>query len=36
MKAIKFTTEVPEQLGDEGYNVNLRDEIWEALGYPTD
>jgi protein NrfC len=36
MKAIKFTTEVPEQLGDEGYNVNLRDEIWEALGYPAD
>ena len=36
MKAIKFTTEIPEQLGDEGYNVNLRDEVWEALGYPAD
>jgi len=36
MKAIKFTTEIPEQLGDDGYNVNLRDEIWQSLGYPTD
>jgi protein NrfC len=36
MKAIKFTTEIPEQLGDDGYNVNLRDEIWQALGYPID
>ena len=38
MKAIQFTTEMPVQIGDEGYNVNLRDEddIWQTLGYPTD
>lgn len=35
MKAISFTQAVPLQEGEEGYNVNLRDEddIWERLGY---
>ena len=36
MEAIQFTTEAPDQSGDDGYNVNLRDEIWGTLGYPTD
>lgn len=36
MKAIAFTTEMPVQIGDEGYKVNLRDGIWQSLGYPTD
>ncbi len=35
MRAIQFTAEVPVQSGDEGYNVNLRDESWESLGYTT-
>jgi hypothetical protein len=30
-----FTKEIPEQDGDGGYKVNLRDENWGALGYPT-
>ncbi len=34
--AIAFTTEVPEQEGDEGYKVNLRDEVWGTLGFPTE
>jgi protein NrfC len=34
--AIAFTSEVPEQEGDSGYDVNLRDEKWGELGYPTD
>jgi protein NrfC len=33
--AIAFTKEIPEQEGDGGYSVNLRDEIWASLGYPT-
>jgi protein NrfC len=33
--AIAFTKEIPEQEGDGGYKVNLRDEAWGALGYPT-
>lgn len=33
--AITFTTEIPEQLGDGGYKVNLRDESWAILGFPT-
>ena len=33
--AIKFTRVVPEQTG-AGYDVNLRDESWGRLGYPTD
>jgi protein NrfC len=32
--AIKFTTEIPQQKGDEGYKVNLRDRNWRILGYP--
>ncbi|MCX5896161.1 MAG: 4Fe-4S dicluster domain-containing protein [Proteobacteria bacterium] len=36
MKAIQFTAEIPVQLGDEGYNVNLRDESWGLLGYTTE
>lgn len=33
--AIVFTKEIPIQEGDRGYKVNLRDENWVALGYPT-
>jgi protein NrfC len=33
--AITFTTEIPIQEGDGGYKVNLRDESWAALGFPT-
>ncbi|NDJ74864.1 MAG: 4Fe-4S dicluster domain-containing protein [Chloroflexi bacterium] len=33
--AILFTDEIPEQDGDSGYRVNLRDEVWGILGYPT-
>ena len=33
--AITFTKEIPEQVGDGGYKVNLRDEIWASLGYLT-
>lgn len=32
--AITFTHEIPEQDGDGGYNVNLRDDNWASLGYP--
>jgi len=35
MKALQFTTQIPVQTGDAGYDVNLRDEIWGALGYTT-
>jgi len=34
--AIKFTKKIPEQEGDDGYKVNLRDRNWGTLGYPTD
>lgn len=34
--AIAFTTEIPSQEGDAGYNVNLRDYTWGGLGYPSD
>lgn len=34
MKAIKFTTEVPSQIGDDGYSPNLRTENWKRLGFP--
>jgi len=34
--ALSFTTEVPVQEGDSGYKVNLRDEVWAALGYPSE
>jgi protein NrfC len=33
--AIAFTKEIPIQEGDAGYKVNLRDEVWASLGYPT-
>ncbi len=36
MKAIQFTAAIPIQTGDEGYNVNLRDESWGQLGYTTE
>ena len=32
--AIAFTTKIPAQEGDSGYNVNLRNRVWQALGYP--
>jgi len=32
--AIQFTAEVPQQEGDTGYKVNLRDSKWSAMGYP--
>jgi len=32
--AIQFTANVPEQKGDSGYKVNLRDYSWSRLGYP--
>ncbi len=32
MQAIKFTTEVPSQIGDVGYNVNLRKPIQKMIG----
>ena len=35
--AIKFTTETPSQLEDDGYVVNLRlEDAWGALGWPID
>ncbi|MHC4677323.1 MAG: 4Fe-4S dicluster domain-containing protein [Planctomycetota bacterium] len=34
--ALKFTKEMPEQVGDEGYNVNLRGEGWKNLGFSID
>jgi protein NrfC len=34
-EAIKFTTKVPLQTGDDGYKVNLRAGVWASLGYPT-
>ncbi len=33
--AIKFTRKIPRQEGDAGYKVNLLDENWGKLGYPT-
>jgi protein NrfC len=33
--AILFTKEIPEQDGDRGYKVNLRNAAWGRLGYPT-
>jgi protein NrfC len=33
--AIMFTKEIPTQEGDAGYKVNLRDDVWASLGYPT-
>lgn len=34
VKAIKFTAELPEQKGDAGYDVNLRDWKWGMMGFP--
>ena len=34
--AIRFTKKIPKQKGDDGYNINLRDQNWGKLGYPTD
>ncbi|MBU1169709.1 MAG: 4Fe-4S dicluster domain-containing protein [Proteobacteria bacterium] len=34
--AIKFSTEMPVQEGNEGYEVNLRDNAWKALGFDTE
>jgi hypothetical protein len=36
MKAIMFTDQVPVQEGDAGYYVNLRNENWGKMGFPTD
>ncbi|MGD9047993.1 MAG: 4Fe-4S dicluster domain-containing protein [Anaerolineae bacterium] len=33
--AIAFSKEIPVQEGIGGYKVNLRDEVWASLGYPT-
>lgn len=33
--AIKFTNEIPVQIGDKGYKVDLRGNAWRMLGYPT-
>lgn len=35
INAITYTSETPEQ-SDAGYQVNLRDENWGKLGFPTD
>ncbi len=34
--AIQFSSELPDQEDWEGYRVNLRDESWGNLGYPTE
>ena len=34
LDAIVFTKVIPEQEGEEGYNVNLRGSQWEKLGFP--
>lgn len=34
VKAIRFTTRIPEQKGNEGYDVKLRDWKWGMMGYP--
>ncbi len=36
MRAIALVTKAPDQRGEEGYYVNLRNEHWGWLGYPTD
>jgi protein NrfC len=33
LDAIVFTKVIPDQKGDEGYNVNLRGSQWEKLGF---
>ena len=34
LDAIVFTKVIPEQEGEEGYNVNLRGSQWKKLGFP--
>jgi protein NrfC len=34
--AIRFTRQIPQQDGNAGYEVNLREENWAILGYPAD
>ncbi len=34
--AIQFTNKMPQQEGDKGYKVNLRDWTWVTLGYTRD
>ncbi len=34
VKAIAFTDKLPDQDGDSGYKVNLRDRNWYKLGFP--
>ena len=34
--AILFTREIPKQEGEEGYKVDLREENWKKLGYPSE
>jgi protein NrfC len=34
LDAIVFTKVIPEQEGEEGYNVNLRGSQWRKLGFP--
>ena len=36
VRAIAFTDKIPVQEGDSGYQVNLRNENWGKLGFPTD
>ena len=31
--AIQFTSEIPEQKGDRGYKVDLKEKAWQWLGY---
>jgi len=33
MQAIQYTTTIPAQKGDAGYEVNLRGPGWKSLGY---
>jgi protein NrfC len=35
VNAIQFTTDIPEQSGDSGYKVDLRETAWGRLGYRT-
>jgi protein NrfC len=34
--AIKFTAIMPEQTGNNGYYVNLKEDAWATLGFPLD
>ncbi len=36
VKALTYSTKRPNQKGESGYNVNLRDWKWARLGYPMD